>query len=78
MLPKDTGNAAQRRLIEEALAFRSLPDNCRGVAPTLKGLSGKWAADPQYAVKLASVANQILAHDLLDESGVHRPSMRCF
>ena len=64
MLPKDTGNEAQSSLIKEALAFRSLPDNRRGVAPTLKGLSGKWAADPQYAVKLAGVANQFLAHDL--------------
>jgi N-acetylmuramoyl-L-alanine amidase len=64
VLPKDTGNAAQVSLVKEALAFRSLPDNRRGVAPTLKGLSGKWAADPQYAVKLASVANQILGHDL--------------
>jgi hypothetical protein len=63
VLPKDTGDEVQGRLIEEALAFRSLPDDRRGVAPTLQGLSGRWAKDPRYAVKLASVANQIRTHD---------------
>ena len=60
-LPSGTGNQAQTELIDEALAFRSLPPNRRGVAPTLNGLAGTWAEDPQYAVKLAHVANEIRA-----------------
>jgi len=58
-LPKDTGNKAQVQLIEEALAFRPLPPNRFGCAPTLAGLSGTYAADPDYAAKLAGVANDI-------------------
>jgi hypothetical protein len=58
-LPKGSENAFQRTLIAEALTFRPLPDALRGAAPTLEGLVGTWAADPQYAKKLASVANQI-------------------
>jgi hypothetical protein len=60
-LPKGTGNQAQVQLIEEALAFRPLPDNRLGCAPTLAGLAGTYAADPDYAVKLAGVANDIRA-----------------
>ena len=63
-LAKDGGNEIQGGLIEEALAFRPLPDDHRGVAPTLDGLSGMWAKDPQYAAKLAAVANQIRTSDL--------------
>ena len=58
-LPKDSGNQAQVQLIEEALAFRPLPDNRFGCAPTLAGLAGTFAMDPDYAVKLARVANDI-------------------
>jgi hypothetical protein len=61
-LPTGTGNQAQVQLIEEALAFRPLPDNRRGCAPTLAGLAGTYAADPDYAVKLAAVANDIRTH----------------
>ena len=53
---------AQRALIGQALAFRPLPDHLRGCAPTLNGLVGTWAADPDYADKLASVANDIRHH----------------
>jgi N-acetylmuramoyl-L-alanine amidase len=49
----------QLQLIQEALAFRPLPPALRGAAPKLAGLAGTWAADPQYAVKLAHVANDI-------------------
>ncbi len=58
-LPSGTGSQAQNQLIAEALAFRPLPEQFRGTAPSLKGLTGKWAKDPQYAVKLAHVANEI-------------------
>lgn len=60
--PSAAGNQSRQRLIQEALAFRPLPEALRGVAPTLKGLAGNWAADPQYAVKLARVANDIRTH----------------
>ena len=58
-LPAGTGTAAQKQLIDEALAARPLPPQLRGAATTLKGLAGTWAQDPQYAVKLAAVANEI-------------------
>ncbi len=58
-LPRGTGSQAQVQLIAEALAFRSLTDDLRGVAPSLRGLSGSWASDPHYAVKLAQIANEI-------------------
>jgi hypothetical protein len=58
-LPIGTGNHAQNQLIKEALSFRDLPDRLRGAAPTLRGLAGTWAHDPQYADKIARVANDI-------------------
>ena len=58
-LPSGTGSQAQIELIKEALTVRPLPQQLRGAAPTLKGLAGTWAQDPQYAVKLARVANEI-------------------
>jgi hypothetical protein len=61
-LPAGRENAAQLRLIDEALTFRPLPDDKRGVAPVLNGLAGTWAADLTYAVKLAAVANEIRTH----------------
>jgi N-acetylmuramoyl-L-alanine amidase-like protein len=63
VLPSGTENPAQAQLIGKALAFRPLTDDHRGVAPTLAGLAGAhgWAADPEYAVKVAGVANEILA-----------------
>jgi flagellum-specific peptidoglycan hydrolase FlgJ len=63
-LPSGDENQLQRQLIEEALTHRALPQRFRGVAARLEGLAGTWAADPQYAVKLARVANEIRAPDL--------------
>jgi hypothetical protein len=62
-LKAGTETQAQRSLIQEALAFRDLPSDHRGVAPTLAGLAGpgRWAADPQYANTIAFVANQVIA-----------------
>ena len=54
-------NNAQRRLIEEALTWRPLPARFRGAAPTLGKLSGRWAADREYADKIARIANEIRA-----------------
>jgi N-acetyl-anhydromuramyl-L-alanine amidase AmpD len=50
---------AQLVLIREALAVRPLDSRYRGVAPTIRGLATRWAADPAYADKLSSVANAI-------------------
>jgi N-acetylmuramoyl-L-alanine amidase len=60
-LKPGTETPDQRNLIKEALSFRDLPDDRRGVAPTLAGLAGprRWAADPQYADKIAWLANQV-------------------
>ncbi|HEV2256726.1 MAG TPA: N-acetylmuramoyl-L-alanine amidase [Streptosporangiaceae bacterium] len=60
-LKPGTETPGQSSLIAEALSFRPLPDDRRGVAPTLAGLAGpgRWAADPQYADKIAWLANQI-------------------
>lgn len=60
-LPPGAANPDQQELIHEALSWRPLPDTLRGVAPTLGGLSGRWAADTQYADKISSVANRIRA-----------------
>jgi hypothetical protein len=59
VLPAGAENAAQTTLITEALQARDLPADRRGSAPTLAGLSGKWAMDKEYAAKVAAVANQI-------------------
>jgi N-acetylmuramoyl-L-alanine amidase len=58
---KGTETPGQSSLIAEALSFRPLPDDHRGVATTLAGLAGpgRWAADPQYADKIARLANQV-------------------
>ena len=58
-LPKDGGTAAQRKLIDETLKVRPLPDDRRGRAPKLKGLAGSWATDPKYADKITGIANEI-------------------
>ena len=57
--PRGAESPAQAALITEALRARDLPADRRGVAPTLAGLSGKWAMDTGYAAKVAAVANQI-------------------
>jgi hypothetical protein len=59
-LPATAGTAAQKALIAEALAFRTLPPDRRGKAPTLRGLAGSWATDPKYADKIVTIANNML------------------
>jgi hypothetical protein len=61
-LKTGTETPGQLSLITEALSFRDLPDDRRGVAPTLAGLAGptRWAADPQYAEKISWLANQVI------------------
>ncbi|RLT24410.1 MAG: hypothetical protein DWI30_01345 [Chloroflexi bacterium] len=42
-LRDDQASPAQKALIAKALAYRALPTNLRGVAPTIVGLNGRWA-----------------------------------
>jgi len=50
----------QRELIATALRWRPLPTKLRGVAPTLKGLEGRWAVPGHgYADKIAGIAKAI-------------------
>ena len=59
-LPEGKGTTpTQRALIKEALEVRELPPDRLGCAPVLAGLTKKWAMDPQYARKIAAIANQI-------------------
>lgn len=57
-----TRTAAQQTLISAALAYRTLPANFHGVAPTLEGLNGRWASPgTTYADKIAQIANAMVA-----------------
>ncbi len=51
-LRKGEEDATQKMLIAEALRVRPLPDNYRGIAPTLEGLTRTWATDPAYHTKV--------------------------
>ena len=56
-LPAGQGTVAQRELIAQALAVRSLPVRYRGCAPTWEGLNGRWAVPgTTYAQRIAAVA----------------------
>jgi hypothetical protein len=58
-LPAGTGNPDQAALVSEALQARPLSSEHRGTAPAIAGLAGQWAMDPEYATKVAAVANDI-------------------
>jgi hypothetical protein len=58
-LPRGRGTERQRRLIAEALSWRTLPDNYRGSASTIYGLQGRWATDRYYASKVAHIGDAI-------------------
>ena len=60
-LRDDQANAAQLAMIGRAMGYRPLPANFRGVAPTWRGLNGRWAVPgATYADKIAEIANAIL------------------
>jgi hypothetical protein len=42
-LRDDQATPAQKAMIDKALAYRALPANLRGVAPTIVGFNGCWA-----------------------------------
>jgi hypothetical protein len=50
----------QAAAVQFALKYRSLPAELQGTVTNLLGLQGKWASDPTYATKLATMANNIL------------------
>lgn len=59
-LPPRSATPAQAALMAKALGYRPLPAAYRGVAPTLRGLNGRWAVPgTNYADRLAAIANQI-------------------
>jgi N-acetylmuramoyl-L-alanine amidase len=58
-LPPGAGTTPQQALIDEADRWRPVPASVRGAAPALKGLSGTWATDRNYARKISSVANDV-------------------
>jgi len=59
-LTDEQATAAQRKLIDYALSVRPLPAAYRGVAPTLRGLNGRWAVPgTTYADAVARVATAI-------------------
>ena len=60
-LRDEQANDAQRALIAQALSYRPLPSNFRGVAPTWRGLNGRWAVPgATYADKIAAIANAMV------------------
>jgi hypothetical protein len=50
----------QAKWINEALTHRALPARYRGIAPTLAGLNGTWAAGDLYAQAVATTANWLI------------------
>ena len=60
-LRDDQANDAQRAMIARAMGYRPLPAHFRGVAPTWRGLNGRWAVPgTTYANKIAEIANAII------------------
>lgn len=60
-LRDEQANQLQQALITRALGYRALPANFRGVAPTWRGLNGRWAVPgTTYADKIAAIANAMI------------------
>jgi hypothetical protein len=60
-LPDDHADDAQRAMIARALGYRPLPAGFRGIAPTWRGLNGRWAVPGNtYSDKIAEIANAML------------------
>jgi hypothetical protein len=57
--PPDQRSAAQHALVDVAMDYRPLPTHLHGCAPTLAGLTGTWATDPDYAEKVATWAERL-------------------
>ena len=59
-LTESQADSAQRALIAEGLQWHPLPEQYRGIAPRLGGLTRRWAADENYDERIASIANDLL------------------
>jgi len=60
-LRDDQANDTQRAMIQRAMSYRPLPAHFRGVAPTWRGLNGRWAVPgTTYSDKIAEIANAML------------------
>jgi len=60
-LRDDQANDTQRAMIQRAMSYRPLPAQFRGVAPTWRGLNGRWAVPgTTYSDKIAEIANAML------------------
>lgn len=60
-LSDEHATPAQLELIKRALGWRALPASFRGVAPTWRGLNGRWAVPgTTYADKIAAIANRLM------------------
>lgn len=60
-LRDDQASGTQRAMIARAMSYRPLPVSFRGVAPTWRGLNGRWAVPgTTYADKIADIANAII------------------
>lgn len=61
-LPIGQGTPEQQKLIDFAIQVRPLPASYRGIAPTMRGLNGRWAVPGKtYAQMIAKIANQMRA-----------------
>jgi hypothetical protein len=49
----------QATLVKIAISYRALPSRLWGSAPTLAGLTGTWATDPDYTEKVAAWAERL-------------------
>ena len=55
-----TASAAQRQLIDQAMAVRPLPAHLRGVAPMISGLDGRWAVPGVgYGARIVELAGRM-------------------
>jgi hypothetical protein len=59
-LTDEQANDTQRTLIDRALAYRPLPDDYRGIAPTIVGLNGRWAVPgTTYGQSIVALARRM-------------------
>lgn len=60
-LRDEQANPGQRAMIARAMGYRPLPAHFRGVAPSWRGLNGRWAVPgTTYADKIAAIANAMV------------------
>jgi hypothetical protein len=59
-LRDDQADPVQQALIARALAYRTLPESYRGIAPTIIGLNGRWAVPgTEYGQRIMALAERM-------------------